>query len=66
MGKLASGHAFASILSAFQAISSPSDDTQARAWEAVVPLVFMLKRFYLFSLKIGQCREGSCVAVSIT
>ncbi|KAF0304085.1 Protein FAM49B [Amphibalanus amphitrite] len=37
-----------------EAISSPSDDTQARAWEAVVPLVFMLKRFYLFSLQIDR------------
>ncbi|XP_037075851.1 CYFIP-related Rac1 interactor A-like [Pollicipes pollicipes] len=35
-----------------EAIASPSDDSQERAWDAVVPLVLMLKRFYLFSLEI--------------
>eukprot|EP00054_Salpingoeca_dolichothecata_P004380 m.30417 g.30417 ORF g.30417 m.30417 type:complete len:322 (+) comp14551_c0_seq1:91-1056(+) len=37
-----------------QAISSPSEETQAEAWEALIPLVGQLKHFYQFSAEIEQ------------
>lgn len=40
----------------FQAIQNPGDlRLQERAWSAVCPLVAKLKRFYEFSLRLGEC-----------
>lgn len=39
----------------FQAITNPRNESyQTRAWEAVLPLVSKLKRFYEFSQQIGK------------
>ncbi|XP_063234676.1 CYFIP-related Rac1 interactor B [Bacillus rossius redtenbacheri] len=35
-----------------EAISSPTDEFQQRAWQAVIPLVSKLKRFYEFSTEL--------------
>lgn len=37
-----------------EAISTPTEECQMRAWQAVLPLVEKLKRFYLFSLELGK------------
>lgn len=38
-----------------QAIKNPSDDAlQEKAWDAVVPLVAKLKKFYEFSQRLGK------------
>lgn len=36
-----------------EAIASPGEETQQRAWKAVVPLVAKLKKFYMFSTDLG-------------
>lgn len=36
-----------------EAITTPNEECQRRAWIAVVPLVTKLKRFYDFSLELG-------------
>lgn len=42
-----------------QAIQNPGDlALQEKAWNAVCPLVAKLKRFYEFSLRLGEC--GCC------
>ena len=39
----------------FQAISNPkNEEYQEKAWLGVCPLVFQLKKFYEFSLKLGM------------
>lgn len=44
------------VFSSTQAIQNPGDlRLQERAWSAVCPLVAKLKRFYEFSLRLGQC-----------
>ncbi|GAB0199401.1 CYFIP-related Rac1 interactor A [Grus japonensis] len=41
-----------------EAIQNPGDlRLQERAWSAVCPLVAKLKRFYEFSLRLGECPE---------
>ncbi|XP_065213495.1 CYFIP-related Rac1 interactor B [Planococcus citri] len=35
-----------------EAISTPTEECQMRAWQAVLPLVEKLKRFYLFSMEL--------------
>jgi len=35
-----------------EAITRPCPDNERKAWEAIVPLVFKLKEFYEFSLKL--------------
>lgn len=37
-----------------EAISTPTEECQLRAWQAVLPLVEKLKRFYLFSKELGK------------
>lgn len=37
-----------------EAISTPSEECQRKAWSAVVPLVTKLKRFYDFSKELGK------------
>lgn len=37
-----------------EAIANPTDDYQTKAWTAVLPLVSKLKRFYEFSLELGE------------
>lgn len=39
----------------FQAIQNPNDiQLQEKAWNSVCPLVVRLKRFYEFSLRLGE------------
>jgi Protein of unknown function (DUF1394). len=38
----------------FQAISTPTEEFQQKAWQAVMPLVSRLKRFYEFSTELGK------------
>lgn len=39
-----------------QAIQNPNDiQLQEKAWNAVCPLVVRLKRFYEFSIRLGEC-----------
>lgn len=43
-----------------QAIQNPNDMLlQERAWNSVCPLVIRLKKFYGFSLRLGQCNIQS-------
>lgn len=37
-----------------EAISTQNEECQLRAWQAVIPLVEKLKRFYLFSVELGK------------
>lgn len=37
-----------------EAITTPNEECQKKAWRTVVPLVVKLKRFYDFSLKLGK------------
>lgn len=37
-----------------EAISTPIEECQLKAWQAVLPLVEKLKRFYLFSVELGK------------
>lgn len=38
-----------------EAISNPTEEEcQIRAWQAVLPLVEKLKRFYFFSVELGK------------
>lgn len=43
-----------------EAISSPIEEFQMKAWQAVLPLVEKLKRFYLFSIELGEICFRSC------
>lgn len=36
-----------------EAIANPCEETQQRAWNAVVPLAGKLKKFYMFSTQLG-------------
>lgn len=45
--------AIISFTSFTQAITSPSQETEAAAWEAVVPAVDQLKDFYEYSNELG-------------
>jgi hypothetical protein len=38
----------------FKAISTPTEEFQQKAWQAVMPLVSRLKRFYEFSTELGK------------
>ncbi|XP_012672979.1 CYFIP-related Rac1 interactor B [Clupea harengus] len=50
-----------------QAIQQPSDErVQERAWDAVVPLVGKLKKFYEFSLKLEGALHGLLGALTST
>lgn len=49
-----------------QAIQNPGDlRLQERAWSAVCPLVAKLKRFYEFSLRLGECLSSPASSPSI-
>lgn len=37
-----------------EAISTNTGECQSRAWQALLPLVEKLKRFYLFSVELGK------------
>lgn len=37
-----------------EAIACPSEETQKQAWNAVLPLVTKLKKFYQFSNQLGM------------
>lgn len=42
-----------------EAISAPTEECQRKAYLTVAPLVAKLKRFYEFSLELGECRLHS-------
>jgi CYRIA/CYRIB Rac1 binding domain len=42
----------------FQAISNPTDDSQKKALQAVLPLVAKLKKFFEFSTELGILFEN--------
>lgn len=37
-----------------EAIATPTEECQLRAWQAVSPLVEKLQRFYMFSVELGE------------
>lgn len=41
-----------------EAIARPCEETQQQAWNAVVPLVAKLKKFYMFSTELGKMLKG--------
>lgn len=43
-----------------EAISTNTEECQIRAWQAVLPLVEKLKRFYLFSVELGKLSRPIC------
>ena len=48
-------HLKCNIIYFFQAIGNPLNDSlQIRAWDAVIPLISKLKKFYEFSVKLGM------------
>lgn len=46
-----------------EAISAPTDECQRRAYLTVAPLVAKLKRFYEFSLELGESLALHCSAI---
>ena len=43
-----------------EAITKPNSETEQKAWETVVPLVFKLKRFFEFSSKLEDIVPKIC------
>lgn len=47
-----------------EAIASPNNDTQSKAWTAVVPLVSKLKNFYQFSTQLGKFYSSLIIGIN--